>query len=128
MVTSINLTTMQAASELAGRLTNEMVRNGALGKAQVGEKRKFDNRNFRNNNSFKKTAPVVKNYAAVAPPDAAFVGQNPKCPKCTIHHRGDCPSCFKYKKLGHCANNCREWAARACYECGDPNHLQNACS
>jgi hypothetical protein len=105
MVTSSNPTTMQAALELAGRLTDEIVRNGTLGKVQVGEKRKFDNRNFRNNNSFKKPAPMVKSYATVAPDDAVYVGQNPRCPKYTIQHKGDCPSCLKCKKLGHYAKN-----------------------
>jgi hypothetical protein len=88
MVTSSNPATMQAALELAGRLTDEMVRSGTLGKVQVGEKRKFENRNFCNNNSsFKKLALVVKNYVAVAPPETAFGGQGQKCPKCTTYHR-----------------------------------------
>jgi hypothetical protein len=61
MVTSPNPMTMQATLELAERLTDEMVRNGTSEKVQVGEKRKFDNRNFRNNNnSFKKNTSGEK--------------------------------------------------------------------
>jgi hypothetical protein len=120
---------MQSALELAGRLTDETVRSGTLGKVQVGEKRKFDNRNFRgnNNNSFKKPAPVARNYVAVVPHAAVFAGQQQKCPKCTLTHQGECPSCFKCKKLGHIAKFCQEKVARACFECGDPNHLRNVC-
>jgi hypothetical protein len=120
---------MQAASELARRLTNEMVGNVDTGKNQVGEKRKFDNRNFRrnNNSTFKKPTPVVKNYVAMAPLEAAFGYKRLNCPKCTTYHRGECPSCFKCKKPGNIARYCREQTARACYECGDPNHLRNAC-
>jgi hypothetical protein len=110
MVTSANPTTMQSALKLTGRLTDEMVRSRTLGKVQVGEKKKLDNRNFRgnNNNAFKKPAPVVRNYAAVAPPESAGGGKGQRCPECTTYRRGDCPSCFKSKKSGHIAKFCRE--------------------
>jgi hypothetical protein len=81
MVTTARPATMEEAMELAGSLTDDMVRNRTLGKVQVGEKWKFDNQSARGSNSFRRPAKAVKNYVMAAPEKekAGYCGTNPKC-------------------------------------------------
>jgi hypothetical protein len=85
---------MHDAMDLAGSLTDEMVRNGALGKALVGDKRKWDN-NKQGNNNYHKPANTVNNFSATTPEKAPYAGNHPKCNKCNYHHRGECATCGK---------------------------------
>jgi hypothetical protein len=124
-VTASKPASMHDAMDLVGSLTDEMVRNGALGVAQVGEKRKWDNRKQGNNN-YRKPANTVKNYAVATPEKTPYAGNYPNSDKCNYHHRGERMTCEKCKRTGHLAKNFREGTdgKRVCYECGNPNHIK----
>nr|GFC99881.1 hypothetical protein [Tanacetum cinerariifolium] len=61
-----------------------------------------------------------------------YVGQHPRCVKCSFHHSGNCPVCGRCKQVGHFIRYCtskvvNERPRPTCYECGDPNHFRRNC-
>ncbi|KAK1410756.1 hypothetical protein QVD17_37295 [Tagetes erecta] len=87
-------------------------------------------------------APVIQK----APVRKPYQGIHPLCNNCKLHHATNipCRRCTKCGRLGHIFNYCREPAkatvnpdvdppplaitqGRACFQCGDPNHLRNRC-
>ncbi|GJW71630.1 putative reverse transcriptase domain-containing protein [Tanacetum coccineum] len=63
-------------------------------------------------------------------------GNAPKCNRCNMFYFGNCPvKCNKCGKRGHFARDCHGKGVatganaepiRACFKCGDPNHLANS--
>ncbi|KAK1409075.1 hypothetical protein QVD17_35600 [Tagetes erecta] len=87
-------------------------------------------------------APVFQQ----APVRKPYKGIHPLCNSCKLHHATNIPCrwCTKCGRLGHTFNYCRAPAkapgnpnvvqpplaitqGRACFQCGDPNHLRNQC-
>jgi hypothetical protein len=61
--------TAQEAIEISATFTDEAVRNGAFGKVESNDKRKWNDMKIhvgssRNSNSFKKPANAIRNYVA----------------------------------------------------------------
>jgi hypothetical protein len=88
LVTASKPTSMHDDMDLAGSLADEMVRNGTLGKAQAGDKRKWDNnkQGSSGSNDYRKPSNAVKNFVATVPERALYARTQPKCNKCNYHH------------------------------------------
>jgi hypothetical protein len=128
---AVNPTTIQGAVQLAQTLTDQAVRTGTLSKNKKSfdqdpkGKRKWDGESGRN----------VKAFAATTE-KSSYAGNNPKCDKCGLHHKGSCDSlvCFKCKKMGHTSKKCRNGESStpgarkgSCYECGAADHYKREC-
>nr|GEY33536.1 hypothetical protein [Tanacetum cinerariifolium] len=142
MVAATEPSTIQKAMQIAGKLTDEALRNGSIKKnpektGTGGEPRKDrngrdDNKRTRAGNAFATTAhPVRREY----------MGMASKCTSCNFHHPPEipCHTYFNYNHLGHFAKDCRvvprnvnlinskNTTARACYECGSTDHIKASC-
>jgi hypothetical protein len=131
MVTAVNHTTIQSAVQLAHNLTDQAVRTGSLGKTQKDVdqdpkgKRKWDGNSGRN----------VKLFVATTE-NAPYAGNNSKCNKCGMRHKGSCDFLvfFKCKKPSHTSKNFRSGESSTigaikgpCYECGAAHHYRREC-
>ncbi|KAK1406306.1 hypothetical protein QVD17_41599 [Tagetes erecta] len=109
----------------------------------------------KNTNHGKKRKFQSRNYAMVTPPNheepkKPYTGSFPKCNTCQYHHPSNspCRQCATCNRYGHFASVCRSGLkqqgnptqaqsgnqrppininVRACYKCGDPNHLSPQC-
>ena len=129
-VTSSNPTTLQAAVGMAYRLTNDVIRSGELTKGNnEGRKRQGDQQGSRYQNQQDKKQRVAGNYGAITQGPGGYVGAQPKCTRCNLHHTGGCPKCNSCGKTGHFSKYCKGNLVRrsACYECGSLDHLRNTC-
>ncbi|GKB40371.1 putative reverse transcriptase domain-containing protein, partial [Tanacetum coccineum] len=133
--------TIQSAILKAGILTNEAVSNGTLTKGS--EKRKSMDEPAKVGGSGRdvKKAKGGTNFVAAAPSRDGYAGSQPWCAKCRTHHhdKANCRVCFNCQRPSYFARDCRSPTIpaalvnavdarpnqRACYECGDPNHLRN---
>ncbi|GKG22858.1 reverse transcriptase domain-containing protein, partial [Tanacetum coccineum] len=86
-----------------------------------------------------KKAKVGNNFAAAAPSREGYTGWQPWCAKCHTHHheKANYRVCFNCQMPGYFARDFRSRAIpvapvnvvdvrpnqKACYECGDLNHL-----
>ena len=125
--------TLQSAIMLAGTMTDDVVRAGTLSKSNTSEKRRMnDQPDRRSRQGSEKRQNTARNYG-VATQTAhvlerrTYSGDAPKCAKCPLHHHGQCSKCEKCNRVGHFAKYCKIDAPRACYECGSPDHMKNAC-
>ncbi|GJY66297.1 putative reverse transcriptase domain-containing protein [Tanacetum coccineum] len=132
--------TIQKVVQISGALTDEAVRNGSIKKVKkrgnIGEPSKDrsgrdDNKRTRIENVFATT---------VNPLGRENTGTWPKCTTCNSYHApgGPCRACFNCNCLGHLAKDCRgvlrnvnlvnarNPTVRACYECGNTNHVRPA--
>ncbi|GJT17211.1 putative reverse transcriptase domain-containing protein [Tanacetum coccineum] len=135
--------TIQSAILKAGILTDEAVSNGTLTKGS--EKRKSVDEPAKVGGSGRdvKKAKGGTNFVAAAPSREGYAGSQPWCAKCRTHHHekanckvfqnGQRPGMI-VKIIGSPAIPAAPVNAvdarpnqRACYECGDPNHLRNVC-
>ncbi|KAJ9544040.1 hypothetical protein OSB04_023747 [Centaurea solstitialis] len=123
MVTLANPTTIQNAVVLANRLTNDVVRAGALNQGSVSYKRKSKD------HAEEDASGASINRRKVAKRSGRYVGPHPQCNKCNLHHVGDCPICNNYNKPGHISRFCRmnKDGRKICYNCGSPDHLRDKC-
>ncbi|GJX57485.1 putative reverse transcriptase domain-containing protein [Tanacetum coccineum] len=135
--------TIQSAILKAGILTDEAVSNGTLTKSS--EKRKSVDEPAKASGSGRdvKKEKGGTNFVAAAPSREGYTGSQPWCAKCRTHHheKANCRVCFNCQRPGHFARDCRSRAIpaapvnvvdarhnqKACYECGDPNHLRYVC-
>ncbi|GKA00699.1 putative reverse transcriptase domain-containing protein [Tanacetum coccineum] len=141
MLKATQLSTIQSATLKAGILTDEAISNGTLTKGS--EKRKSVDEPAKVGGSGKdvKKAKRGANFVATAPLREGYAGLQPWCAKCRTHHheKANYKVCFNCQRLDHFARDCRlptisaalvnavdaRPNQRACYECGDPNHLRN---
>lgn len=90
-VKAANPTTFEKAVSLAGTLTDEMVRSGALASTKTGDKRKWytnDHRNLSGNNWGRKMEhPVVRNFGSITAGNKPPPRNNiPPCTICNKNH------------------------------------------
>ena len=145
--------TLEEAIETAYQLTENHVKKGTL--TRKGGKRSTDQTSstttpFTKGSSFKNKKQKTnsgKNYAMVAQPNQVpavqahmaqapvkkpYAGTYPKCAICQYHHlpTTPCMKCNTCGRYGHLTAACRHAAGaqtRACFLCGDPNHLKPQC-
>ncbi|GKA79839.1 putative reverse transcriptase domain-containing protein [Tanacetum coccineum] len=143
MVVATEPTTIQKAVQLAGALTDQAIRNGAIKKnpekgGNSGELGR--DRNARDDN---KRGRIGNVFATIVNPvKREYNGAALKCAKCNLHHSPETPCrvCFNCNRPGHVAKDCRAprlvnpmnarnptMAPRACYECGGTDHIRSAC-
>ncbi|GJX68164.1 putative reverse transcriptase domain-containing protein [Tanacetum coccineum] len=77
---------------------------------------------------------VTRAYIAGPGEKKAYTGNLPLCTKCNYHHTGQCaPKYGNCKRYGHTTNDCqvntnnnnnKNQKARACYECGNTEHIK----
>ncbi|KAI3822276.1 hypothetical protein L1987_09865 [Smallanthus sonchifolius] len=131
MVTSAKPTTMQSVIQLAGELTDEMVRNGILVKKGTVGKKSEEKVVKKTTGGPSKKRKFVKNYGAVTQGKKVYIGNLPKCNRCNIHHTGQCTivTCERCNRIGHLAKNCRVnlEPQRSCYECKETGHFRDKC-
>ncbi|KAD6454703.1 hypothetical protein E3N88_09409 [Mikania micrantha] len=156
MVTAAEPTTLKRAILLTTKLTDEAVRSGmlvtktqtAVGRSDVGTsnvskgtKRKwFGKSKARAPAEINQSKQTVKNYGAVTTEKKTYIGQSPKCTRCSFHHTGQCPTCANCNRVGHYTKYCNLPARqpnqapqqttqtnRSCYKCGSPDHLIRNC-
>ncbi|GJU48716.1 putative reverse transcriptase domain-containing protein [Tanacetum coccineum] len=80
--------------------------------------------------------PTTSNEAAGGNQGNNQGGHAPKCDRCNVFHFGNClVTCRNCGKRGHKAKSCHRGGVatganvepiRACFKCGDPNHLANS--
>nr|GEU95565.1 hypothetical protein [Tanacetum cinerariifolium] len=111
MVAAMEPKTIQKAVQISGALTVEAVRNGSIKK--------------------------VENKGNVEEPSKDKNGRDDN--KRTRTGIGPCCTCFNCNRLGHLAKDCkgvprnvnpvnaRNPTVRACYECGNTDHVRSAC-
>ncbi|KAI3773630.1 hypothetical protein L1987_48160 [Smallanthus sonchifolius] len=131
MVTSAKPTTMQSVIQLAGELTDEMVRNGILvKKGTVGNKSEKKAVKKTTGGPSKKRK-FVKNYVVVTQGKKVYNGNLPKCNRCNLHHTSQCAvvTCERCNRTGHLAKNCRVnlEPQRSNYECKETGHFRDRC-
>ncbi|GJT80760.1 hypothetical protein Tco_1055102 [Tanacetum coccineum] len=133
--------TIQKAVQIFGALTDEAVRNGSIKEVEkrgnMGEPSK--DRSGRNDNKRTRIGNVVA--TTVNHVGRENTGTWPKCTTCNSYHApgGPCRTCFNYNRPGHLAKDCRgvprnvnhvnarNPTVRACYECGNTDHVRPAC-
>ncbi|GJV22618.1 putative reverse transcriptase domain-containing protein [Tanacetum coccineum] len=135
--------TIQSSILKAGILTDEAVSNGTLTKSS--EKRKSVDEPTMASGSGRdvKKEKGGTNFVAAAPSREGYTGSQPWCAKCGTHYheKANYRVCFNCQRPGHFARDFRSRAIpvapvnvvdvrhnqKACYECGDPNHLRYVC-
>nr|GEX06965.1 reverse transcriptase domain-containing protein [Tanacetum cinerariifolium]GEX17307.1 reverse transcriptase domain-containing protein [Tanacetum cinerariifolium] len=128
--------------KIASTLTDEALRNGSIkknlvkrgngGETSKNRNERDDDKRIRTENAFATTAnPVRREYTGTAP----------KCTTCNFHYAPEtpCRTCFNYNRPRHFAKDCRvvpknvnhinarNPTARACYECGNTDHIKATC-
>ncbi|KAJ9539536.1 hypothetical protein OSB04_032269 [Centaurea solstitialis] len=127
-VTSANPTTLQAAVNLATRLTNNAIRSGTFSSDKAKGKRKMDELlKNKSGERIVKNRKIMGNFGVQTQMVEKGKGTHPKCDKCNNHHSGRCIICLKCNKGGHFAKDCRSKGKRTCHECGSPDHFRNTC-
>ncbi|GJT28325.1 putative reverse transcriptase domain-containing protein [Tanacetum coccineum] len=132
--------TLDFAIELANDLMDQKLRTYA--ERQYENKRKADDssRNNHQQQSYKRQN-IARAYSAGPDENKVYTGYLPLCTKCNYHHIGKCaPKCGKCKRYGHATTDCRvntnnnnsnnnnnNQKARACYECGNTDHIKKNC-
>ncbi|GJX06485.1 putative reverse transcriptase domain-containing protein [Tanacetum coccineum] len=131
--------TLDDVIELANDLMDQKLRTYA--ERQNDNKRKADD-SSRNNQQQQphKKQNVARAYTAGLGKKKAYTGNLPLCTKYNYHHTRQCaPKCGNCKRYGHATNDCRvntnnnkknkkNQKARACYECGNTEHIKKNCS
>nr|GEW35287.1 hypothetical protein [Tanacetum cinerariifolium] len=131
--------TIQKAVQIAGTLTDEVLRNGTIkknperrgnvGKPSKDRNEREDNKRTRTGNAFSTTENLVR---------GGYTGTEPKCTACGYHHLPETPGrfCFNFNRLGHFAKDCRvvprnvnptnarNLISRTYFECGSTNHIK----
>ncbi|PWA86907.1 RNA-directed DNA polymerase, eukaryota, Reverse transcriptase zinc-binding domain protein [Artemisia annua] len=140
------LATLAAMNTRSGRTHSEGSNDSAAGLADLltqivahidagrsnngaGRKRQGDQQGSRYQNQQDKKQRVAGNYGAITQGPGGYVGAQPKCTRCNLHHTGGCPKCNSCGKTGHFSKYCKGNLVRrsACYECGSLDHLRNTC-
>ncbi|KAD2805347.1 hypothetical protein E3N88_38724 [Mikania micrantha] len=114
-----------------------MVRCGKINREKVGDKRKWqDNRmegkgerKFKRFENRRNEFGKAKETTVPRTGRKLYLGTNPWCDKCKVHHQGECNPkyCYKCKKQGHLLKDCKAKDTTRCYECGNTGHLRNTC-
>ncbi|GJU74116.1 putative reverse transcriptase domain-containing protein [Tanacetum coccineum] len=142
MVAAMEPKTIQKAVQIAGSLTDEVLRNGSIKKnlnkrGNGGEPSK--DRNGREDNKITRTGNAFP--TTINPVERENTGTVSKCTTCNTHHppEAPCRTCFNCNRPDHFTKDCRvvprnvnpmnarNPTIRACYECGSTNHIRSAC-
>nr|GEW84706.1 hypothetical protein [Tanacetum cinerariifolium] len=104
--------TLQVAIEMENELMDK--RNNTWAERQDENKRKVDDTSRSNQSQHqqhKKRQNTGKAYTTGSGEKKPYGGFKPLCLKCNYHHDGPCaPKCYKCKKVGHIARNCKSTA------------------
>ncbi|GJZ27023.1 hypothetical protein Tco_0571276 [Tanacetum coccineum] len=111
-VTTSGLKRLQDAIRMASGLMDQKVRTDAA--RQADNKRKWENQQRYNHvpqQPFKRT-DVARAYTAGNNERKGYVGSQPYCNKCKLHHAGSCTvKCLNCKKIGHMVRDYKNHAA-----------------
>nr|GEZ69781.1 hypothetical protein [Tanacetum cinerariifolium] len=142
MVAEMEPKTIQKNAQIAGRLTDEALRNGSIkknpgkrgngGEPSKDRNMKDDNKRTRTGNAFATTTNPVRREN---------MGTTPKCTTCNFHQPPEtpCRTSFNCNRPRYFAKDCRVVprnvnpinaripTARTCYECGSTDHFKVAC-
>ncbi|GJV09996.1 putative reverse transcriptase domain-containing protein [Tanacetum coccineum] len=117
MVAATEPTTIQKAVQIAGTLTDEVVRNGSMkknpekrgngGEPSKDKNERDDNKRTRTVNAFATTTNPVRRENT---------GTVPKCTTYSFHHlpKAPCRTCFNCNHPGHLAKDCTDHYKSAC--------------
>nr|GEU60957.1 hypothetical protein [Tanacetum cinerariifolium] len=122
-------------------LTDEAVRNGSIKKVEKRVNMREPNKDKNDRDDNKRTRIGNVFATTMNPVRRENTGTWPKCTTCNSYHAlgGSCRICFNYNHLGHLAKDCRgvpknvnrvnarNPTVRACYECGNTDHVRSAC-
>ncbi|GJQ90199.1 putative reverse transcriptase domain-containing protein [Tanacetum coccineum] len=127
--------TLDDAIELANDLMDQKL--CTYEERQNDNKRQADDSSRNNQQPYKKQN-VARAYTASPGEKKVYTGDLPLCTKCNYYHTRQCiPKCGKCKRYGHDTTDCRvntnnnnnnnnkkNQKARACYECGNTEHMK----
>ncbi|XP_021971945.1 uncharacterized protein LOC110867116 [Helianthus annuus] len=150
-IEAARLDNIEDVYRLAASLNNNRVRDKQVAAASKPTSSSKPAHQITHNNRGKKRAHQSSVCNAVTPvenpkPNPAipekkqYTGTNPKCTTCHFHHptTSPCRHCTSCNRYGHLAAYCRNNptaaqnskpanVVRACFKCGDPNHLRPQC-
>nr|XP_043625671.1 uncharacterized protein LOC122597103 [Erigeron canadensis] len=129
LVAAFNPLTLQAAVSATNRMVIDLKRTtGSSVGTDVNKKRNdyASGSGFCNGRNGKRFR-TARNFAVVAQDVKRYTGLDPKCNRCGLHHKGNCPTCHHCKNTEHLAKFCKDKTPGQCYECGSETHMRPAC-
>ena len=106
-----NPTTLKETIRIASKLTDELVKTGIL------------------NNQTPETENRQDTETMESRGRVTYLGTDPRCNLCSLHHQGQCPACETCGRTGHLTRSCRRnnKRPRTCPECGEIGHRRRKC-
>nr|XP_043639728.1 uncharacterized protein LOC122610835 [Erigeron canadensis] len=129
LVAAFNPLTLQAAVSATNRMVIDLKRTtgSSVGTDMNKKRNDYASGSGFGNGGNGKRFRTARNFDVVAQDVKRYTGLDPKCNRCGLHHKGNCPTCHRCKKTGHLAKFCRDKTPGQCYECGSETHMRPAC-